>query len=169
MPLKRFHGPPRTTMAEIITREETGVARVVAPLYLLLFPIPVVLFLAALVTDIAYARSGNIMWLNFAEWLLAAGLVFGALAALALVVEFAASRTIRTARVGWTHLVLFFATLVVEIFNMLYHTRDGFTAVVPSGMTLSIVGAILALAAVATLFTVPVAWVVHRRRVEAMS
>jgi uncharacterized membrane protein len=59
--------------------------------------------------------------------------------------------------------VLFFAALVVELFNMFFHTRDGYTAVVPAGMALSIVGVLLALAAVATLFTIPVAWVVHRR------
>ena len=150
-------------MAEILTRTESGVARVSAPIYLLLFPIPVVLFIAALVTDIAYAKSASIMYLNFSEWLLAAGLLFGALAALALIVEFFASRAIRAGRVGWTHLVLFFAALIVELFNMFVHTRDGWTAVVPTGMALSIIGALLLLAAVATLFTIPVHWVVHRR------
>lgn len=150
-------------MAELITRRESGVARVAAPIYLLLFPIPVVLFVAALLTDIAYAKSANIMWLNFSEWLIAAGLAFGVLAAIALIVEFVASRAIRTGTVGWTHLVLFFLALVVELFSMFVHTRDGWTAVVPTGMMLSILGTLLALAAVATLFTVPVAWVVHRR------
>jgi uncharacterized membrane protein len=57
--------------------------------------------------------------------------------------------------------------LVVELFNMFFHTRDGFTAVVPAGMALSIIGVLLALAAVATLFTIPVTWVPHRR-VEVM-
>jgi uncharacterized membrane protein len=150
-------------MAEIITHRESGVARVTAPIYLLLFPVPVVLFIAALVTDVAYANSGNIVWLNFAEWLIAAGLLFGALAALVLIIEFLASRAIRTGTLGWSHLVLFFAALVVELFNMFFHTRDGFTAVVPAGMTLSIIGVILALAAVVTLFRLPVTWVVHRR------
>jgi uncharacterized membrane protein len=150
-------------MAEIVTRRERGIARVTAPLYLLLFPIPVILFIAALATDIVYAKTGNIMWLNFAEWLISAGLLFGAIAAVVLIVEFIASRAIRTGRVGWAHLVLFFAALVVELFNMFFHTRDGYTAVVPAGMALSIVGVLLALAAVATLFTIPVAWVVHRR------
>jgi uncharacterized membrane protein len=151
------------TMAELITIRESGVARVMAPVYLLLFPIPVVLFIAALVVDIAYAKSGNIMWLNFSEWLIAAGLLFGALAAITLIVEFIASPAIRTGSTGWTHLVLFFAAVVVELFNMFFHTRDGFTAVVPTGMALSIVGVVLALAAVGTLFTLPVRWVVHRR------
>ncbi len=150
-------------MAEIIADRESGLARVTAPIYLLLFPIPVVLFIAALVTDIAYAKSANITWLNFSEWLIATGLLFGALAAIVLIVEFIASRAIRTGTIGWTHLVIFFAALVVELFNMFFHTRDGFTAVVPAGMALSIIGVVLALAAVGTLFTLPVTWVVHRR------
>lgn len=150
-------------MAELTRHVETsGVARATAPIYLLLFPIPVVLFIAALVTDIAYAKSANIMWLNFSEWLIAAGLVFGALAAIALIVEFFASRAIRNGGIGWTHLVLFFAALVVELFNSFIHTRDGWTAVVPGGMALSIIGVVLALAAVVTLFRVPVAWVSYR-------
>jgi uncharacterized membrane protein len=149
-------------MAELVRHvERSAVARATAPIYLLLFPIPVVLFIAALVTDIAYSKSANIMWLNFSEWLLAAGLLFGALAALVLIVEFLASRAIR-AGVGWAHLVLFFAALVVELFNMFVHTRDGWTAVVPTGMTLSVLGAVLALCAVGTLFRVPVAWVSYR-------
>jgi uncharacterized membrane protein len=149
-------------MAALIRHvENSGVARAAAPIYLLLFPVPVVLFIAALVTDIAYAKSASITWLNFSEWLIAGGLVFAVLAAIALIVEFCTSRAIR-AGVGWAHLVLFFAALIVELFNALVHTRDGWTAVVPTGMTLSILGTILAIAAVATLFRIPVTWVVHR-------
>ena len=154
-------------MAELIMPRESGVARVTAPIYLLLFPIPVVLFIAALVADIAYAKSANIMWLNFSEWLIAAGLLFGALAAIVLIVEFIASPSIRTGTFGWTHLLLFFAALVVELFNSFFHTRDGFTAVVPAGMALSIISVLLALAAVGTLFTLPVTWV-GRRRAEVL-
>ena len=149
-------------MSEVIEYREGGVARVIAPIYLLLFPIPVVCFVAALVTDIAYANSAYLMWLHFSEWLIAAGLAFGGLAALVLLVEFFASRAIRTGSIGWTHLVLFYAALVVELINALIHTIDGWTAVVPTGMTLSVIGALLALAAVATLFRVPVTWVARR-------
>jgi uncharacterized membrane protein len=149
-------------MSEVIEYREGGVARVIAPIYLLLFPIPVVCFVAALVTDIAYANSAYLMWLHFSEWLIAAGLAFGGLAALVLLIEFFASRAIRTGSIGWTHLVLFYAALVVELINALIHTIDGWTAVVPTGMTLSVIGALLALAAVATLFRVPVTWVARR-------
>jgi uncharacterized membrane protein len=150
-------------MAEIMKHTESRIASVIGPIYLLLFPIPVVCFVAALVTDIAYSASAFLMWLHFSEWLIAAGVAFGALAALALLIEFVASDVIRTGAFGWAHLVLFCAAVIVELFNAFVHTIDGWTAVVPSGMILSIIGAILALAAVATLFVVPVTWVEHRK------
>ncbi len=148
-------------MAEIARPIESGVESVTAPIYLLLFPIPVVCFVGALVTDIAYSKTAFLMWLHFSEWLIAAGLAFGALAALVLLVEFFASRAIRTGAFGWTHLVLFYGALVVELCNSFIHTIDGWTAVVPSGMTLSFIGAIAAVAAAGTLFRLPIAWVGH--------
>ena len=149
-------------MSESVARREPRVASATAPIYLVLFPIPVVCFLAALATDVAYSATAFLMWLHFSEWLIAAGLAVGALAALALLVEFLASRAIRTGGLGWGHLVLFYGALLVELFNAFIHTIDGWTAVVPTGMTLSIVAAILALGAVGTLFRVPVTWVAHR-------
>lgn len=118
-------------------------APALARLYALLFPIPAVCFIAAVLTDIAYARTAFLMYLHFSEWLNAAGLAFGLLAALVLLVEFGTGR--RT--VGWAHLLLFYAALVVEVFNALVHSTDGWTAVVPTGMTLSVIGALLVLAA----------------------
>jgi len=138
-------------------------ASATGPVYLLLFPIPVVFFVTALVTDIVYANSAFLMWLHFSQWLIAAGLVFGALAALALLIEFFAGRALRGARFGKVHLGLFYACLIIELCNAFVHTIDGWTAVVPTGMILSIIGALLALASVGTLFVVPVTWVGFRR------
>lgn len=146
----------------LFPRRETLVTSAAGPLYLLLFPIPVVCFLAALVADIAYWGTEFLMYLHFSQWLIAAGLVFGALAAIVLLVEFFSRRVMRTATPGWAHLLLFLATLLVELFNAFVHTVDGWTAVVPTGMTLSVVGAILALAAVGALLFVPVVWVDYR-------
>ena len=141
-------------MAVIIDRMEgrLGTSRV---LYLLLFPIPVVCFLAALATDAVYTKSESLMWLHFSEWLLAGGLAFGFLAAVVLLVEFFTSRVIRARASGWAHLVFFYASLIVELLNSFVHSIDGWTAVVPAGMWLSIIGSLLALAAVAALFFVP--------------
>ena len=149
-------------MTGIVEPPNSRVASVTGPLYLVLFPIPVVCFIAALITDAVYSASAFLMWLHFSEWLIAAGLAFGALAALALLIEFFASPAIRAGGVGWAHLVLFYAALVVELFNAFVHSIDGWTAVVPTGMILSIIGGVLAVGAVATLFRVPVTWVEHR-------
>ena len=150
-------------MAELAEPTHRRAASVAGPMYLTLFPIPVVCFLAALITDVTYSASAFLMWLHFSQWLLAAGLLFGALAALVLLAEFIASPAIRTGTSGWVHLGLFYGALIVELFNAFVHTIDGWTAVVPSGMILSIIGAVLALAAVWTLFLIPVTWVELRR------
>jgi len=149
-------------MAEIAEPTRSPVTAVTGPVYLLLFPIPVVCFLGALITDLVYSSDAVLQWLFFSEWLIAAGLVFGLLAALAALVELIAAEPLRSNIVGWGHVFLFYAALIVELFNALVHSVDGWTAVVPTGLILSIVGSILALAAVATVFLVPVTWVPAR-------
>jgi uncharacterized membrane protein len=128
-----------------------GASGIAAGIHRFLFPVPVVCFTGAMLTDTAYSESAFLMWLHFSEWLIAAGLAFGAIAALALLVEFVSSRAARSGAPGWWHLVLFYAALVAELLNALVHTIDGWTAVVPTGISLSIVGAVLALAAAAVL------------------
>lgn len=137
----------------------------IGAIYALLFPIAIVSFLCALATDIVYANSAIMMWSNFSAWLLFVGLVFGALAALALIIDMAVSRPIRSG-IGWLHLVLFYVALIVELINEFVHSRDGWTSVVPTGLTLSIIGAILSLAAVATLLPLPMTWVGRREIVR---
>ena len=131
------------------------------PLSRIIFPIPIVCFLAALASDIGYASSANLQYLHFSEWLIAAGLVVGAVAAVVLLVVFIGHAALR-ARPGWLHLAVFYATLVVELLNALVHTIDGWTAVVWNGMMLSVIGAVLGLAAAAMLRSAPLARIGHR-------
>jgi uncharacterized membrane protein len=117
------------------------------PIYSMLLPVPVVCFLGALLTDIAYVESdGGLMWLAFSSWLLLAGLSFGAIAALVLLIDVIRSPGMRTGE-GWAHLLFFYAALLVELFSVFIHERDGWTAVVPIGLTASIIGAVLILIA----------------------
>ncbi len=117
------------------------------PIYSMLLPVPVVCFIGGLLTDITYAMSGgNMIWLAFSSWLLLAGLLAGAIAALILLIDVIRDRALRTP-VGWAHLILFYAALLVELFSIFIHERDGWTAVVPIGMTLSIIGAVMILVA----------------------
>ena len=131
-------------MAEAV--EERHVRRVgIAghPYSALFLPVPIVCFVGALLTDIAYDSSGgNLQWVNFSCWLLAAGLVFGAVAAILMLIDLARLPQLRTT-LGWGALGLLVVTLVLEFINSLVHARDGWTAVVPAGLILSAVAAIL--------------------------
>lgn len=109
------------------------------PIHPMLVPIPVVCFAGALVTDIAYAASADMMWSDFSAWLITVGLIMGVLAAIAGLVDFIGNRQIRAQRPAWPHMLGNLLVLVLSFFNLLIHTRDAWTSVVPVGLALSIV------------------------------
>jgi uncharacterized membrane protein len=114
------------------------------PIYSALLPIPIVCFIGALMTDIAYSRAPDMMWLDFSSWLLLAGLVAGGIAGVVLIIELVRAGSGRRGA-PMVHFLLILAAWVVEVFNSFIHARDGWTAVVPMGMILSIVAAVLSL------------------------
>jgi uncharacterized membrane protein len=77
------------------------------------------------------------MWQYFSEWLLLAGLVFGALAALAGAVDFLLRPAIRAAGPAWPHAVGGVIVLLLAFVNSFVHAADGWTGVVPYGLILS--------------------------------
>jgi len=103
--------------------------------YRILTAFPIAAFSLTVLTDIAYWRTENLLWLHFSEWLLLAGLVFAILAALYLGVMAIAGRV----RLYWPHVIGGAAVLFLATWNNFAHSADGWTAVVPYGLTLSIV------------------------------
>jgi uncharacterized membrane protein len=65
------------------------------PIHPMLVPIPIACFVGALLTDIAYVVSAEIMWANFSAWLLIVGVIFGVLAAIAGLTDFLGNRLVR--------------------------------------------------------------------------
>ena len=109
------------------------------PIHPMLVPIPIVCFIGALVTDIIYAASGEIMWADFSTWLLIVGLIGGVLAGIAGVADLLSNRHIRARPPAWPHGIGNIVVLVLSFFNLLVHTRDAWTSVVPTGLILSII------------------------------
>jgi uncharacterized membrane protein len=107
------------------------------PIYAMLMPFPYVCFTLALLTDLAYWQTSNLMWTEFSAWLLLAGITVGGLAALFGLVDFLISRDIRAQRWAWPHAFGNLLVLILAFFNNLVHARDGWTSVVPTGLTLS--------------------------------
>lgn len=106
------------------------------PVRALFAPFPFVCFTLTLLTDIAYWRTSNILWQDFSDWLLFAGLIFGALALLAGAIDLLRPAT-RARRPGWLQIAAFVLVLCLAFLNSLVHAGDGWTAVVPYGLILS--------------------------------
>lgn len=107
------------------------------PIHAMLVPFPIVCFTLALVTDITYWQTSYLMWTEFSAWLLLAGIVSGTIAALFGIVDFLARPGIRNYRAAWIHGAGNAVVLILAFFNNLIHARDGWTSVVPWGLTLS--------------------------------
>jgi uncharacterized membrane protein len=103
----------------------------------MLVPVPIVCFVATLVTDIVYWRTAAMLWADISAWLLMIGLIVSIFAAAAGLTDFFGDRRIRELRAAWIHGLGNIAALVLSIFNALIHTRDAYTSVVPSGLILS--------------------------------
>ena len=108
------------------------------PIHAALVPFPIACFWLVLLTDLAYWRTSHLMWQYFSEWLLLAGLVFGALAALAGLADLLFRREVRARGPAWPHAIGGVAVLFLAFANSFVHAADGWTGVVPWGLALSI-------------------------------
>jgi uncharacterized membrane protein len=128
------------------TANPRSTARIgIHPIHPMLVHFPIVLFTGALITDITYWRTADMMWADFSAWLLTIGVILGVLAAIAGLIDFIASPLIRAQRAAWLHLVGNAVALVLAVFNAFIHTRDAWTSVVPTGVILSAVVVIILL------------------------
>src|SRR3984885_1007352 len=107
------------------------------PVHAMLVPVPLVCFVATLVTDLVYWRTAAMLWADISAWLLVIGLLVSLFAAAAGLMDFLGERRIRELRAAWIHALGNIAALVLSLFNALIHTRDAYTSVVPSGLILS--------------------------------
>ena len=116
------------------------------PVHGILSAYPLALFSAALVTDIAYARTARMMWADFSIWLITGGLVMGGLALVAGLVDALGRRGRARPRGSWGHAIGTLVMLALALVNAFIHSRDAWTSVVPTGLVLSAIVTVLALA-----------------------
>ena len=67
------------------------------PIHPMLVPFPIAFLVSALLTDIAYVKSGWAMWAYASSWLIGAGIVAALLAALFGFIDFFGDKRIRGA------------------------------------------------------------------------
>jgi len=111
-----------------------------------LIPVGAGLLSVAFVTDLFYCQTLSSQWETFSIWLLTAGLVVAAVSGLALALDVALRRI---AGMAWPRFWALTAAALLSLLNAFIHSRDGYTAVAPTGLTLS---------AAVTLILIVVGW-----------
>jgi uncharacterized membrane protein len=117
------------------------------PFSALFVPFPFVCFTLTLLTDILYWRTSHLMWSNFSDWLLFFGLVIGAVALIAGLIDFVRPAT-RALRPSLAAVITFLAVLLLALLNSFIHAGDGWTAIVPYGLITSAVTLLAMIASV---------------------
>lgn len=114
------------------------------PIHPMLIPFPIVFFVSAFVTDLVFLSEGDPVWAQASWWLLLAGLVTAALAALAGLADFLGERRIRSLGTAWAHMIGNVVAVVLELVNLLLRSGDPAAVIDGTGVVLSgIVVAIL--------------------------
>lgn len=137
------------------TRDVTGARgyRVgVHPIHAALLAGTVPLFLGAMLSDIAYASSYEVQWINFASWLIVGGLVFAGIVLLWALVDLIRANH-RTGR-ALAYLLLVLAIFGLGFINALLHARDAWASM-PIGLVFSAIIALLACVATGAGFARP--------------
>jgi uncharacterized membrane protein len=105
------------------------------PLHRILVSFSAAYFAGALVTDLVYWQIPDVLWERFSIWLIAAGLIMAALATIAYVIDIASGRQLD--RPAWPRVAGYALAVLLSLINAFVHSRDGYTAVVPTGLMLS--------------------------------
>jgi len=113
------------------------------PIHPMLVPFPIAFFVATFAVDVVFWRTGNADWARASVWLLGAGLVTAALAALAGIVDFLGDSRIRQIGKAWWHAGGNVLAVLLSLWSFFLRYGDVVT-ILPTGLLLStIVTAIL--------------------------
>jgi uncharacterized membrane protein len=107
------------------------------PLHPALVSYPIAFFTGAFLTDLAFLRFGDAFWATASFWLLAAGLVTAALAALAGLTDFLGDRRISSLSDAKMHMIGNITAVLIEAVNLYLRLHDHGGAIGSLGVYLS--------------------------------
>ena len=114
------------------------------PIHPMIIPFPIAFLVGALLTDLTYWIAGDPFWARASLWLVGAGLVGGATAAVFGLIDFLSIGRAREHSAGWIHFIGNSTVLVLSLVSLLLRWAHPAAAVLPWGLTISaVVGAIL--------------------------
>jgi uncharacterized membrane protein len=130
------------------------------PIHPMLIPFPITFFVSTFVADLVFWQTGSAAWATAGTWMLGAGLVMAALAALAGLTDVLGDARIRDLSDAWLHAGGNVIVVLIEVYNWYLRYQHGAEAIVPTGLLLSLIVVLL------LLFTGWKGWeMVYRHRV----
>lgn len=115
------------------------------PLHPILITLPIGLFVATFLFDVGFLTTRTEMWALGALWLLGFGLVAAALAAIAGLIDFVGDQRIRNISDSWQHAIGNVILVLIQLYSFYERYRYGTTAVVPWGLSLSVIAVLIML------------------------
>jgi len=109
------------------------------PIHPMLIPFPIAFFVATFVCDLVYWQTTNAAWADAAIWLLGAGLVMAALAAVVGLIDVFGDQRIRALNDVWWHAGGNIIMVLIQLYSWIARYSEGTAAVVPKGLILSLV------------------------------
>jgi uncharacterized membrane protein len=130
------------------------------PIHPMLIPFPIAFFVSTFLCDLAFWKTGNDLWATASLWLLGAGLIMAALAAVMGLIDVMGDQQIRDLNDAWLHAGGNVLAVAIELYNWYSRYAHGTSAVLPTGIILSLIVVLI------LLFTGSKGWeMVYRHRV----
>ena len=115
------------------------------PIHPMLIPFPIAFFVGTFVCDLIFWRSGNPSWADATVWLLGAGLIMAALAAVVGLTDVLGDVQVRNLSTAWVHAGANVAVVLIELYNWYSRYSQGTRAVLPTGLILSLIVVVILL------------------------
>ncbi len=113
------------------------------PIHPVLIHFPVAALIGLVATDLAWILTGDYFWARAGLWLAGVGAAGGALSGLAGLVDLVTVARIRRLVTAWSHAILAVMLLSLACLNWLLRIRAPDTAILPWGLTVSLLTALL--------------------------
>ena len=127
-------------MAEDFSRGVRSTASIMGhPIHPMLVPFPIAFLVGALATDLTFWGTSDPFWARASMWLVGAGLVMGALAAIAGLTDFLTTPRARALTAAWVHFLGNALALILSLVSLLLRIGDPAAAVLPGGLVLSVI------------------------------
>ena len=122
----------------MITRNPRSTASVAGhSIHPMLIPFPIAFFVATFACDLVFWATGNAGWADATLWLLGAGLIMAALAAVAGLTDFLGEQQIREISTAWWHAGGNVVAVLIELGNWYLRYAEGSAGILPTGIILS--------------------------------